>query len=84
MLDSATVLALSEADAALGHPQGLYEHTTDDVAEVQSYVRATYRGLELIKTLPIGQRLVLEVHRLLLTGVRGEDRLPGELRRSPV
>jgi len=47
-------------------------------------VRATYRGLELIKTLPISQRLVLDVHRVLLTGVRGEDRLPGELRRSPV
>jgi Fic family protein len=127
-LDPATVLALSEADAALGHLQGLghlitdpqlligpyvtrealassriegtqaslaevlqagaevdeTEHTTDDVAEVQSYVRATYRGLELIKTLPISQRLVLDVHRVLLTGVRGEDRLPGELRRSPV
>ena len=47
-------------------------------------MRATYRGLELIKTLPISQRLVLDVHRVLLTGVRGEDRLPGELRRSPV
>lgn len=60
------------------------EPTTDDVAEVQAYVRATYRGLELIRTLPISQRLILDVHRVLLTGVRGEDRLPGELRRSPV
>jgi len=127
-LDSATVLALSEADAALGHLQGLghliadpklligpsvtrealassriegthaslaevlqagaeidsAEPTSDDVAEVGAYVAATYRGLELIETLPISQRLVLEVHRVLLTGVRGEDRLPGELRRSPV
>lgn len=129
-LDAATVLALSEADAALGYLQGLghlitdpqlligpyitrealassriegtqaslaevlqavaeaeadeAERASDDVAEVEAYVQATYRGLELVETLPISQRLVLEVHRVLLTGVRGEDRLPGELRRSPV
>ncbi len=61
------------------------EKSTDtDVAEVTAYVAATYRGLELIKTLPVTQRLVLDLHRVLLTGVRGMDRLPGELRRSPV
>lgn len=61
------------------------EKSTDtDVAEVTAYIAATYRGLELIKTLPVTQRLVLDLHRVLLTGVRGMDRLPGELRRSPV
>jgi Fic family protein len=129
-LESPTVLALSEADAALGHLQGLghlitdpqlligpyvtrealassriegtraslaevlqagaeaeadeADQASDDVAEVEAYVRATYRGLELIDSLPISQRLIFEVHRVLLTGVRGEERLPGELRRSPV
>lgn len=57
---------------------------SDDIAEVSAYVRATYRGLELVDSLPLTQRLILEVHRTLLTGVRGSDRLPGELRRSPV
>ena len=55
-----------------------------DIAEVRAYVEATERGLELIKTLPITQRLILEIHQILLDGVRGSEKLPGELRRSPV
>jgi Fic family protein len=58
--------------------------TSADIAEVNAYIAATYLGLELIKTLPVTQRLMLDVHRQLLTGVRGRDRLPGEFRRSPV
>lgn len=58
--------------------------SSDDVAEVEAYIAAAYRGLELVERLPITQRLVLEVHRVLLTDVRGQDRLPGELRHSPV
>ncbi len=127
-LDPATVMALSEADAAVGHLEGLGHLITEpqlligpyltsealassriegtraslaevlavdahagttggatvDVAEVQAYVRATYHGLDLIKTLPLTQRLILEVHDELMTGVRGQERTPGEFRRSPV
>ncbi len=56
----------------------------DDIAEVEAYVTATHVGLERIKSMPLTQRLVVEVHKELLTGVRGEERQPGELRRSPV
>lgn len=56
----------------------------DDTAEVDRYLRATQQAYGLAKELPIAQRLILEVHRTLLTGVRGEERSPGELRRSPV
>ncbi|MBK8447951.1 MAG: Fic family protein [Micropruina sp.] len=38
----------------------------------------------MAKTLPITQRLVLQVHEVLLRGVRGEEKNPGELRSSPV
>jgi Fic family protein len=55
-----------------------------DIAEVKTYIEATERGLELIKTLPITQRLILEIHQILLSGVRGSEKLPGEFRRSPV
>lgn len=58
--------------------------TSDDIAEVERYVAATREGLRLIGTLPISQRLVLELHRVLLSGVRGQERRPGEFRRSPV
>jgi Fic family protein len=51
---------------------------------VERYVEATYRGLDLVQSLPLSRRLVCEVHRVLMQGVRGEEKLPGEFRRSPV
>ncbi|WP_205570060.1 MULTISPECIES: Fic family protein [Actinomyces] len=57
---------------------------SDDVMEVRRYLEATDLAYELVKTLPITQRLVLQVHEVLLRGVRGESRNPGEYRRSPV
>ena len=57
---------------------------TDDVREVQQYLEATKLAYELAKTLPITQRLLLRVHEVLLTGVRGGEKSPGEFRTSPV
>lgn len=56
----------------------------EDIAEVERYIAATHRGYELVKELPITQRLVLDIHATLLSGVRGQEKLPGEFRRSPV
>ena len=56
----------------------------EHVAEVERYIRATEQGYELIVTLPITQRLILDLHKTLLTGVRGAEKQPGELRRTPV
>ena len=57
---------------------------SQDVADVERYVAATRTGLQLIKTLPLSRRLVCELHRVLLDGVRGAEKLPGEFRRTPV
>lgn len=57
---------------------------TQDVREVQRYLEATGLAYRLIADLPISQRLILDVHRTLLTDVRGEQRRPGEFRTSPV
>ncbi|MBE1492606.1 Fic family protein [Plantactinospora soyae] len=57
---------------------------TNDIAEVGRYLSATRAGLRLINTLPLTMRLIKEVHEALMEGVRGDDRLPGEVRRSPV
>lgn len=119
------VVALSDADAALGHLQGLgmlirdpglligpylrrealassriegtqaslsdvlqaeidEDSRDDDTNEVQRYLDATRVAYELAKSLPITQRLVLEVHATLMQGVRGEEKSPGEFRTSPV
>lgn len=53
-----------------------------DVEEVLNYVDALEWGLSEVATLPLGVRLVCEMHRRLLAGVRGRERMPGELRRT--
>src|ERR687898_1451233 len=53
----------------------------DDVHEVQNYVRALEHGLERLEELPISVRLLREMHAVLMEGVRGAQRDPGEFRR---
>ncbi|MCB0975061.1 MAG: Fic family protein [Actinobacteria bacterium] len=53
-----------------------------DVEEVVNYVNAMERGLLLLGELPFSVRLIREMHRVLLSGVRGWHRQPGELRTS--
>ncbi|GAB3816587.1 Fic family protein [Micromonospora zhanjiangensis] len=57
---------------------------SEDVQEVLNYQHALSRGIGLLEQLPISLRLLKEVHRTLLTGVRGQEKLPGEFRSSPV
>lgn len=64
--------------------EGSEEPPSDDVAEVGRYLAATRLGLKKIESLPLTQRLIREVHFTLMQGVRGEEKLPGELRRTPV
>jgi Fic family protein len=51
-----------------------------DRQEVENYVAALKYGLERLNTLPVSLRLIREVHRRLMTGVRGAERGPGEFR----
>lgn len=124
-LTAQIVTALSEADSALGHLQGLGvlirdpglligpylrrealassriegtqaslsdvfqaeidEDSTDaDTDEVQRYLEATRLAYDLAKSLPLTQRLILQVHETLMKGVRGEEKNPGQFRTSPV
>jgi Fic family protein len=53
-----------------------------DVEEVVNYVRAMETGLQRLTTLPVSVRLIREMHAVILAGVRGRDRQPGELRRT--
>lgn len=50
--------------------------------EVTNYIDALDYGLDRLVTLPVSRRLLCEVHEILLTGVRGQERRPGEVRRS--
>jgi len=55
----------------------------DDWEEVQNYVKATNYGVERIKEgFPVCTRLIREIHKILMQGVRGEYKTPGEFRTS--
>lgn len=53
-----------------------------DVEEVLNYVVALEWGLAEAERLPLGVRLIREIHRRLLAGVRGRERTPGDFRTS--
>jgi Fic family protein len=52
-----------------------------DVDEVLNYVQAMNYGLERLQTLPLSNRLIREIHSVLLDGVRGGNAQPGEWRK---
>jgi len=54
----------------------------DDLREVGNYVVALEYGVKRLKALPLSLRLVKELHKKLMQGVRGEIATPGEFRRS--
>ena len=57
------------------------DRAPDDLKEVRNYVLALEKGASLLKELPLSLRLVRELHRLLMKGVRGDSAAPGEFRR---
>lgn len=53
-----------------------------DVAEIVNYVKATQFALDRLSSLPLCNRLLREVHAILMQGVRGQEKNPGEFRHS--
>ncbi len=55
----------------------------DDVQEVSNYVAALNHGLKRLREgFPLSLRLIQEIHAILMSGVRGGMKSPGEFRRS--
>ena len=53
-----------------------------DVADVVNYIRATEFALRRRRELPLCSRLIREMHDVLMEGVRGQEKYPGEFRRT--
>jgi Fic family protein len=54
----------------------------DDWQEVNNYIKALNQAITELETLPISSRLIKKTHQILLDNVRGENKQPGEYRRS--
>ncbi len=67
-------LLASEAGAVV-------ERSPDDLREVSNYVVALEHGISRLKRLPIGVRLMRELHEKLMRGVRGQHASPGHFRK---
>lgn len=53
-----------------------------DTEEIVSYIKATNYAFKRLEELPLCMRLIKETHSILLSGVRGNEKSPGEFRKS--
>ena len=60
----------------------LEENTNRPVGDVVNYIKATDFAINRLKELPLCNRLIKEAHEVLLQGVRGQNKSPGEFRHS--
>ena len=60
----------------------LDENSNRDVADVINYIKATDYAIARRRELPLCNRLIKETHDVLMQGVRGQEKNPGEFRTS--
>ena len=53
-----------------------------DTEEIVNYIKATNYAFKRLNELPLCMRLIRETHAVLLSDVRGEEKMPGEFRKS--
>ena len=58
------------------------ENTNLNVSDVVNYIRAEEYAINRLQTLPLCNRLIKETHAVLMEGVRGQEKNPGEFRYS--
>jgi Fic family protein len=72
----------TELDEAVMDVEDIAPEKRDDWQEVRNYVDAINSAVEELKILPLSNRLLRSIHGILMRGVRGERKYPGEFRKS--
>lgn len=72
----------TQMDEAIMDQEQIDPEKRDDWQVVQNYIQAMNEALDELNRLPLSNRLLKKTHAILLQGVRGEHKMPGEFRRS--
>jgi Fic family protein len=72
----------TEIDEAIKKESDISPERKDDWREVNNYIEAMNSSIKGLKTLPLSTRTLKAAHRILMKGVRGENKNPGEYRSS--
>lgn len=72
----------TQMDEAVLEAEQLAPEKRDDWGEVRNYVQAINEAIVELETLPLSNRLLKHTHAILMQGVRGENKTPGEFRVS--
>ncbi|WP_461641130.1 Fic family protein [Labilibaculum euxinus] len=69
-------------EEALIKEEDINPEKRDDWSEVQNYIKAINTSIKELEKLPISNRLIKNTHKIILSGVRGKHKIPGEFRTS--
>jgi Fic family protein len=72
----------TQMDEAIMRKEQIAPEKRDDWQEVQNYIQAINTAIEDLTKLPLSTRLLKQTHSILMDGVRGEHKTPGEFRTS--
>ena len=78
----ATMGEVMEYEAS-GNTDDLTAKKQNDINEILNYRKAINYVLEQMKTMPLCLRVIKGAHKILLSSVRGQNRAPGEFRKTP-
>ncbi len=72
----------TEIDEAMMEENNISPERRDDWREVQNYISAMRFAIGQLDKMPFATNLLKNTHRILVSGVRGEHKTPGELRKT--